>query len=473
MSGWPELALDVAWLRYGLLALCLLWSWALARGSRAAGLALGALFAGAAVGFWTLCLARPYGLLDDASATRRAAEVAVAAASGRADESFVAGEPAAFRGSLRLLEAGLPVAFLKALPSLLPPLTLVLIGLAVAGLWVRREDALAGACFWLAFSTGDPDAARGLGFVPRLWSHPEAALALPPLALVALAAGRLGTRRAAVAAGLGALVAAAVSSAGPGAVLALPDAVLGLTLDQGPWLVLGAVGLYRTRDAASLGLVAGGGLGLLASSVLPGADGWASQALYRLGLLLASASAARPWLVAAGEWAVGRWPRALAGVRAEAPGLAMLLALLAPGTFTAWWDPVRTDDVARASLEPISPVLHPLMTFIRDETPRDAVFLASADYAPAVAVFGGRRVLRAPSVMTTADDVRRVRAEGAILAGRPIPPGGSDHGVGFVLLAPGDFKARDIHSPADLEGRPGFALRYADPAGFRVYELVR
>ena len=99
--------------------------------------------------------------------------------------------------------------------------------------------------------------------------------------------------------------------------------------------------------------------------------------------------------------------------------------------------------------------------------------VASADYAPALAVFGGRRVLRAPSVLATADDSRRLRAEGAILAGRPIPQGGDGHGARFVLLAPGDFKARGITGPEDLAGRPGFRTLYADPAGYRVYEVVR
>jgi hypothetical protein len=90
-----------------------------------------------------------------------------------------------------------------------------------------------------------------------------------------------------------------------------------------------------------------------------------------------------------------------------------------------------------------------------------------------VAVFGGRRVLRAPSLLVTSDDSSRQRAEGALLLGRPLPPGADAHGARFLLLAPGDFRSRGIARPEDLEGRPGLLTRYADAAGYRVYEVVR
>jgi hypothetical protein len=199
---------------------------------------------------------------------------------------------------------------------------------------------------------------------------------------------------------------------------------------------------------------------------------WAGLALFRLGVLLASALALPPLLRAAGE-AVRRAAPRLQGVADERVGLALLLALGIPGSFLAWWDPGRVDPVARLSQEPVSPALAPVMRFIRESTPREAVFVASPDYAPALAVFGARRVLRAPSVLVTADDERRLRAEGAILAGRPIPPGGDGYGARFVLLAPGDFKARGITGPEDLAGRPGFRVLYADGVGYRVYEVVR
>jgi hypothetical protein len=99
--------------------------------------------------------------------------------------------------------------------------------------------------------------------------------------------------------------------------------------------------------------------------------------------------------------------------------------------------------------------------------------MASPDYAPSVAVLAGRRLLRAPSLREARDENARVRAEGALLSGRPLPPGARDHGVRFVFVAPGDFRARGIARPEDLLGRPGFVPRYADANGFRVFEIVR
>ncbi len=460
-SGAPAVLDHVALLRYGLTALALLCALAVLRGRRGSALAAGLAFALAATGFWAVSLARPYGLLADGALTRRAAEAAVSAAGGRPQESFVAGEASAYGCWSR----GASPETLLVLSSAAPVICHAAIGLLVFALWRRRDEALIAACLWLAFGTGDLDAVRGLGVVSGAWTHPEEALLAVGLAALGLAAGRLPLR-------LGAALAAVVALAGllapaPPDRLAAADAVLLLTLDQGVWLALGAWGLRRAPDGAACGLVAGGAIAVLIAAGAGGGGAFAGAALYRLGLLLASASAlaALPPLPALAR----RFP----GVPQARAALAVLLALLAPGSFLLWWDPPRIDPVARASQDPISPALAPLMAFIRDGTPKDAVFVASPDYAPAVAVFGGRRVLRAPSLLLTADDSRRQRAEGALLLGRPLPPGADDHGARFLLLAPGDFRSRGIVRPEDLEGRPGLVTRYADAAGYRVYEVVR
>lgn len=466
--GSPDLIGHVALVRWALVGTALLWAATVARAPRLLALLVGVLFVFVAAGFWTFGLGRPYGLLEDAAATRRAAEVSVAAATGRADESFVAGEPIASGAFIGLLKTGLSPETLKVLPSLMPALTVGAVGLLVFALWARRGEALAGACLWLAFCTGDLESARGLGVLPGTWPRPESALALPVLVAAALLAARLPGRFGVAAAALAGL--APLALAAPVPPPGVPDALLLLTLDQMPWIALGALGSLRAPDAASLGLVSGGGLAVLLSAVGATGDAWAAQALFRLGLLLACCSPAL-------------WRPLAAAARALSPRLedllpgrlvpALVLATFVPGSFATWWDPVRVDPVAHASQEPISPAIAPLMAFVRERTPRDAVFVASPDYAPALAVFGGRRVLRAPSVFVTADDQRRLRAEGAILAGRPIPPGGDGYGARFVLLAPGDFKARGITRPEDLAGRPGFRMLYADGVGYRVYEVVR
>jgi hypothetical protein len=99
------------------------------------------------------------------------------------------------------------------------------------------------------------------------------------------------------------------------------------------------------------------------------------------------------------------------------------------------------------------------------------VFLASPDYAPYVAVLGGRRVLRAPSIAVADDDLRRDRAEAKLLRGRPGKLG-SLYGLTHVFIGPGDFLSFDLASPEELEKRGRFRLLYRDASDLRVYEIL-
>src|SRR5262245_16147026 len=83
LLGLPPGVTDLAHLpalRYLLVGLALAWAAAVWRGRPWMGLAAGLVFFELAVGFWVFGLGRPYGLLVDAAATRRAAEIAVASA---------------------------------------------------------------------------------------------------------------------------------------------------------------------------------------------------------------------------------------------------------------------------------------------------------------------------------------------------------------------------------------------------------
>ena len=468
MSAWLE---AIAWWRYALLLLALAWAFASLRWRRGRAIAsLGLLFVAVATLPFGLGLARPYGLFEDAAATRRIGEIQVAAASGTPGSS-VAGEPSEHIASSSLLRAGVPSALIAALGRFAPGLAVGGLGLAVLAFWSRREAALLAAILvWLA-TTGDLDAVRGAGFLPGVWARPEASLGLPLLLAATLLAARLP--------GLLRFVALAFPLLGL-AVVAAPldlsgaDLLLLLTLDSSPWILLAAFSLRRDRDFSSLALIAGGASIVLISAA-PGsrADPVMGHALFRIGLLLSAALTLAPLLSRLGAALVQRRPIFFAGREPTSVGLAVLIAALAPASFLAWWDPVRTDPVYRLSLDPVSPALDPVMAFIRSQTPQDAVFVASADYAPAVAVLGARRVLRAPSLSTPADDARRQRAERAILEGRPVPLGADAHGARFVLIAPGDFKAQGIARPGDLDRRPGLERRYADDSGYRVYEYSR
>src|SRR5262245_37881780 len=108
----PDLVSLVAPFRYLVVFLAALWALRVARGRPVWALASGFAYAATAVGFWVLALGRPYGLLVDPPATRRAALMAVAAVSGRAEEGFLAGEPVV-RGLWASLAAhGMPAGLL-------------------------------------------------------------------------------------------------------------------------------------------------------------------------------------------------------------------------------------------------------------------------------------------------------------------------------------------------------------------------
>lgn len=465
-EGVPDVTYHLGLFRYLVLALVLLWA-ALAGGSRTiASFLAGILFAAFGLGFWVLALGRPYGLFVEAGATRRAAAVSVASVGG--DGSFLAGEPG---GGLwtGLAGLGVPPALLVLLPTVLPLFVLPALALLVRALWAPRDQAALAAFLWLAFSTGDLETLRGVGFIPGLWSHPEASLLLTVVVAVVLALGRTLKARPRIwpVLSLACLAALApVPAASPG----IPETLLLLTLDQGAWLPLGVWGLLRSQDPSSRALSAGGGLAVLAG--LFGFDVWGAHALYRMGLILASSG---PVGALAASLAEALSRRQILGRWGTRPGIATGLMILAtvPGSFLAWWHPNRQDLVAEASLEPLSSSLLQAMAWVKSATAPDAVFLASPEYAPTIAVLTGRRVLRAPTLATAPDDERRLRAERLVLSGLEGPALFERYGLTHVFIAPGDFRSYGIRAPEDLEGRGRLVLRYADAEGRRVYELER
>jgi len=453
-----------------LLLVVLAWAMLLARGRRASAMLAGIAFAVTATGFWVLTLERPYGLFDDPGVTRWAAQVSVATSSGDADEGFLTGEAAERSLWSFLATRGLPPSTVLLLPSLLPPLFLPSVGLLVFGLWTPRERRLLGATLWLGFSTGDLESVRGIGVAFGAWSHPETALLLIPVVGAVLAAGRLplrGTGATVVCLlplGAMALAPAAAPSLGPA------SSVLLLTLDQVPWLVLGALGLRRGADAPTRALVVGGAGLVLLGAWRPGWDQWGGYTLYRLGLLLASVGPTLDLAERAGR-GLKRLP-ALSGMAPRPLGTAALVLAFVPGSALAWWS-LSLDPMGEASLQPPSQNVGRVMAWIRTETPPDAVFVAGPTYAPQVAVLAGRRVLRAPGLgPATADDGRRRRMERIVLAGRDPGRLGRLYGLRYVLVAPGDFRDQGIEHPADLISRPGLRPRFLGPGGLSVFEIV-
>jgi len=468
-AGVPDPIYDLAYFRYLLVLLAALMGVASLRRRLNLAILAGVLLAVASVGFWLLVFRRPYGLFFDTEATRWAAQVSVAVASGNAREAFLVGEPA--RGGAFLFVLGRASGrLLLLLPSLLPLFVLPTLGVLILGLWAQRDLAPFATVLLLAFSTGDLDCLRGWGFLPGLWSHATTSLGVLGGVGMVLVAGRLARRPWWMSGGLVAAVTGTIvllSGSGPKPTFA--DALFLLTVDQGPWFVLGAWGLIRGAESSARLLLAIGAV-LVALAGLSHVDPWGGHAVYRIGLILAATGPLSTLCVPMGEMALRYgFPKGLA----ETPGSigrTLLLLVFVPCSFLVWWDPAHLDPAARASLDPVSPVISEAMGWIRKETPADAVFLASPDYSPYVAVLAGRRVLRAPSLALASDEESRVRAE-RILSGQGeelVEP----YRLRWIFIAPGDFRSRGIRTPRDLDGKELFHLRYHNKEGFRVYEIA-
>jgi hypothetical protein len=468
--GVPSPTWDVAWWRDLLVLAALAAAWCEARTRRGAALAFAILFAVLAVGFWVAALARPYGLLVDARTTAWAADVAVAGWSGGSDR-FLAGETAG-PGVWMFLARHLRPEWVLLIPTVMPVIILPAGGLAIAGLWGRREARLA-AILWIGAATGALDAARGLAFVPLLWSRPRASLlwVATAAAVFVLARVRVPDRVRVI---FGAVVVLAWTLlGGQGPDLGLADTVWALTLDSHLWLVLGALGLRRTRDPAASALAGGGALLALVRAAGGPGDIWAGAAFCRLGLVLAAAPEVEAIASGLASGFDDRWRRVVArlGLVPERLPQAVVVALVLAGGLLAWWDPVRTDPIARGSLEPVSDTLTETMGWLRTHTPPDAVVLADGDYASAVPVLAGRRVLRAPLLLTAPDDERRLRLQRTVLAGRSTAALRERYGLRYVFIAPGQFRSEGIVDPEDLDRLDGLRLVYENGKGMRLYEV--
>jgi hypothetical protein len=463
-----DLTYHVSWFRYALLVVAVAWAALAARG-RWAGLVGGLLFVEATLAFWTLALPRPYGLFADDVATRRLAALSVAAATGTRESGPLAGEPLA--GGDRVF-AGLASLDGLALTTLLPFLAVALLALAVH---VFGDPARSGvpAVLWLAFSTGEVDALRGLGLLPGLFAHPVGSLALVAIVAAVLAVTRLRLPpQVTTVAGALTVSAWAFVPRDPAPVVAAWDLAWILTLDQGPWLVLGAWGLFRGAGPGAVALTGGGALLLAASAFGEPVDPWGAHAVYRTGLLLAAAGPVEDLAERLGDAARGRrWPRLLAGgAPALRQGLALLVLALVPVSFPARWNPRRLDPVYEASLEPVAAPLRAEMAWIRAHTEPEATVLAGPLRAPAVAALGGRRVLRGAALGVAVDDERRRRLERAVIEGRDVAALRQRYGLRYVVAAPGDFREHGLERPEDLAAR-GLRLVREGAGGVRIYVL--
>jgi hypothetical protein len=151
------------------------------------------------------------------------------------------------------------------------------------------------------------------------------------------------------------------------------------TLDLGPLLVLGVLGalaMWRrrsARDSALLGLLFGAAALVLLSipAALVGIAPEPDELHYYLRFCISLAAGAA---LAAGA-------RFVEGARALQPGQGhvLALALFVPLSFPVYWDPPSMDRYFALSRQQLRPKVVAYARFIRDGTPRDAVFVAGRD----------------------------------------------------------------------------------------------
>lgn len=464
LPGVPDPLYDLGLWRDLLTLVAAAVAWLLAKGRTGSAFAASVVFAVLAIGFWVLALGRAYGVFVDPEITRWAAHVSVAARAGGA-EGFLVGEPGIGAPWTLLAASGVPAELLILSGTLAPLVLIPAIALVIVVLGSPRPAWLA-TILWLAASTGSLAALRGLGLVDGAWRRPVASAALILMTVLVLLAARALPARAAFVTGVG-IVLLACRPGIDATVLGTADALLLLTLDQWPWLVPAGVGLMR-GDRAARALAAGGAVAVLAAP-WSGGGAWLGHGAYRIGLLLFAATG----LVVLADKVALAIGAPEGRVRLATPPRLLALVVFAAmaGGFLVWWDPWRMDPIARASAEPVAPALDEAMAWVRANTDPQGTFVASADFVPAVAVLGGRRVLRAPGLAAAPDDERRLRAERAILTGRAVPDLVRRYGLRYVFAAPGDFVAHGLADPIDLLGRGGLRLLYVNARGMRVYEL--
>lgn len=190
------------------------------------------------------------------------------------------------------------------------------------------------------------------------------------------------------------------------------------TLDLGPLLVLavaGAVVLRRRntpRDTTLLGLLAGAWLvwAVYEAGVFFGVSPEPDEPHYYLRFVMAMSAGTA---LAAAARHVEAW-------RALRPGQGHALALAAclPFAFPAYWDPPSMDRYYRVCLPPLRTKVVQYGEWVRENTPKDAIFLAGPSAAIWIPVLAGRRVLLAADSRPPADYAARKEAERILLLSR-------------------------------------------------------
>jgi hypothetical protein len=241
------------------------------------------------------------------------------------------------------------------------------------------------------------------------------------------------------------------------------------TLDLGPLLVLGVLGalaMWRrrsARDSALLGLLFGAAALVLLSipAALVGIAPEPDELHYYLRFCISLAAGAA---LAAGA-------RFVEGARALQPGQGhvLALALFVPLSFPVYWDPPSMDRYFALSRQQLRPKVVAYARFIRDGTPRDAVFVAGREAASWIPALTGRRVMLAEGgrLMPADKDERKNVERTLLLSDDPGKIRGAALRYGVTHLAIDDALVQEygVAGFEDLAKGPLFKTVFLNSAG--------
>jgi hypothetical protein len=240
------------------------------------------------------------------------------------------------------------------------------------------------------------------------------------------------------------------------------------TLDLGPLLVLGVLGaavLMRRTDPRSrmlLGLLlATAALVLLSMpAALLGVAPEPDELHYFLRFAMALSAGVT---LAAGA-------RELERIRALLPGQGhvLLLALLVPLSLPVYWDPPSMDRYFALSRQGLRPKVLAYAQFVRENTPRDAVFVAGKEAASWIPSLTGRRVVLAEGgKLMPPDRAERKETERTLLLSddmAKIRAAAARYGVTHVAIDGALLQEYGVSGFDELARAPAFKTVFANSA---------
>lgn len=240
------------------------------------------------------------------------------------------------------------------------------------------------------------------------------------------------------------------------------------TLDLGLLFVLGVIGamvLWRRRaprDRMLLGLFVATAaiVSLSIPAAFVGIAPEPDELHYFLRFVVALCAGAA---VAAGAREIEK----ARGLR-SGQGHALVLALLVPLSLPIYWDPPSMDRYFALSRQRLRPKVEAYARFVRERTPKDAVFVAGKEAASWIPALTGRRVVLAEGGMLKPPDERERKAvERTLLLSddlAKIREAATRYGVTFVAIDDALVQEYGVAGFFDLARAPAFTTVFANSA---------